>query len=165
MTTVTPSTNPKFIAALEAVLLLRLRVFPCVGKKPRIKRWQHEATNDPVQILKWWTLWPDANPACATGVGSNVVVLDFDPGHGGDDIVFQFEQRFGQLPDTWQVLTGGGGWHYYFRHPGGYVRSSANRFGPGVDVKADGGYVMLPGSTHPDTKRTYYWEVNHDPRG
>ncbi len=48
----------------------------------------------------------------------------------------------------------GSGMHYYFKHPGGEVRNSAGRLGPGLDIRADGGYVVAPPSRHPNG-RTY----------
>src|SRR5262249_9613727 len=41
-------------------------------------------------------------------------------------------------------------------HPGGAIKSAGNRFGddfPGVDVKADGGYVVAPPSLHQSGRR------------
>ncbi len=60
-----------------------------------------------------------------------------------------------------EALTGGGGRHLYFRHPGGIVR---NRVGlaPGIDVRGDGGCVVAPPSVHPSGKR-YAWVASHGP--
>jgi hypothetical protein len=54
------------------------------------------------------------------------------------------------------VATGGGGWHLYYRHPGGPLLPALPGR-PGVDVKADGGYVVAPPSVHPGTGRAYRW--------
>ncbi|MCP5115139.1 MAG: bifunctional DNA primase/polymerase, partial [bacterium] len=56
--------------------------------------------------------------------------------------------QHGELPKTFTVRTGGGGWHYYFLHPGGKVKSVNGKIAPGIDIKADGGYVVGPGSIH-----------------
>ncbi|MEU2702386.1 bifunctional DNA primase/polymerase [Micromonospora aurantiaca (nom. illeg.)] len=67
----------------------------------------------------------------------------------------------GLTPPTARVQTGSGGLHLYYRHPGQPVPCSQGKrgqgLGPGVDVKADGGYVVLPPSTHPRTERPYRW--------
>ena len=45
-----------------------------------------------------------------------------------------------------------GGEHYFFKYPGATVRKikSKNEMGgiPGIDQKADGGYVVAPPSNH-----------------
>jgi hypothetical protein len=75
------------------------------------------------------------------------VVLDVDPGHGGRDSIAALAAH-GPLPDTLGVQTGGGGRHLYFAHPGHRVPNSAGRLGPGLDVRGDGGYVLVPPSRH-----------------
>jgi len=55
------------------------------------------------------------------------------------------------IPETVEAITGGGGRHILFHHPGGRVRCS--KPGPGVDVKADGGYIVAPPSLHPSGRR------------
>ena len=55
--------------------------------------------------------------------------------------------QHGPLPVTATVLTGGGGMHYDFAAVPG-VPSRAGIIGPGVDVRSDSGYVLLPPSNH-----------------
>jgi Bifunctional DNA primase/polymerase, N-terminal/Primase C terminal 1 (PriCT-1) len=43
--------------------------------------------------------------------------------------------------------------------PNAAVRNSASKIAPGIDVRADGGYVLTPPSVHP-TGRTYAWSVD-----
>lgn len=89
-----------------------------------------------------------------------MVVLDIDPRHGGDDALAELEARHGKLPDTPRVLTGGGGSHIYFRHPGKIsIPNSVSKIAPGIDVRGDGGYVIAPPSVHPNGNR-YLWEVS-----
>jgi hypothetical protein len=62
------------------------------------------------------------------------------------------------LPPTLQAITGGGGFHLYFRAPEGVeIRNSAGKLGAGVDVRGNGGYVLLPPSLHISGRR-YAWE-------
>jgi hypothetical protein len=129
-----------------------------IGKHPRINEWQKTATTDAAQIAKWWGQWPDANIGVACGEGSGIVVLDIDKRHGGDDSLAFLEEKHGKLPETPQVLTGGGGTHYFFRHPGQKIPNSAGRVGPGIDIRGDGGYVLVPRSNH-SSGRLYEWEV------
>ncbi|MGQ9553392.1 MAG: phage/plasmid primase, P4 family, partial [Anaerolineae bacterium] len=58
------------------------------------------------------------------------------------------------------VLTGGGGDHFYFRHPGKPVKSGP--IAPGLDLKGDGGYVIAPPSIHP-SGWPYDFEVQGHP--
>jgi hypothetical protein len=130
-----------------------------VGKHPRTAHGFKDATTDPEAIRRWWARWPDANiglPAEAAGLA----VLDIDPRHGGDDSRAAFEAEHGALPATVESLTGGGGRHLCFRHPGGRVASRA--IAPGLDIKADGGYIVAPPSRHASGRR-YAWEVSSHP--
>lgn len=90
-----------------------------------------------------------------TGEPSGLVVLDIDPRNGGTDALADLEQRQGPLPPTVEAITGGGGRHFYFRHPGHRVKSRSG-LAPGVDVKADGGYVVAAPSLH-GSGRSYSW--------
>jgi hypothetical protein len=77
------------------------------------------------------------------------VVVDVDPRHDGHRSLRRLVVQHGPLPDVPTVVTGGGGWHLYFAHPGGMIRNDAGRrLGAGVDVRGDGGYVIAPPSLH-----------------
>ena len=129
------------------------------GKHPRVERGCLDATTDPETIRRWWTQWPDAGLAIATGGG--LVVIDVDPRHDGDDTMATLRERLGPLPDTVEALTGGGGRHVYLSAPEG-VRNSASALGPGVDVRGEGGYVVAPPSVHA-SGRAYGWEASSRP--
>lgn len=115
-----------------------------------------EATSDPVTISRWWGLRPDASVGIRTGGG--LVVVDVDPQHGGDDTWGSLEVKLG-LPRSPTANTPQGGFHAYYEAPPGVtIRNSAGKLGPGVDVRADGGYVVAPPSSGPDGRRGYAWE-------
>jgi hypothetical protein len=119
------------------------------GKHPRTRRGLFDATTDPVVVRRWWRAWPDANVAVRTGarpLGAGVVVIDIDD--GGETSLDELVSRHGRLPPTLEATTGGGGRHLYFAHPGGSVSNSAGRLGDGLDVRADGGYVLVAPSWH-----------------
>ncbi len=132
------------------------------GKRPLV-RWQRFQSERPDEatIRRWLRRWPEANLAIVTGAVSDLVVLDVDPAHGGDDSLAALERRFGRLPETVEVLTGGGGRHLWFRHPGGFFPNRAG-IRPGLDIRGDGGYVVVPPSLHPSGRR-YLFEVDHHP--
>jgi hypothetical protein len=99
------------------------------------------------------TVHPDGLLAVRTGAapaGADVVGIDIDPGHGG-----RLDPEL--MTPTRAVSTGNRGWHLYYRHPGRAVLSRPLPGRDGVDVKADGGYCVLPPSAHPVTRRPYRW--------
>lgn len=139
-------------------------VFPCQtnSKKPATKNGFKAASPNPAAIQSFWNRRPNANLAIATGAVSHIVILDVDVRNGGDDSMDALERDHGPLPATVESLTGGGGRHILFRHPGGYVPSRSNALGPGLDIKADGGYIIAPPSVHPNGK-SYEWELSSHP--
>lgn len=94
----------------------------------------------------------DGNVGIVTGAVSGVVVLDIDDNKGGSASLVGTE-----LPMTPHVRTGSG-WHYYYKHPGRQLRNFAGKL-KGVDLRADGGYVVAPPSIHPNGKQ-YSWNVS-----
>ncbi|MBK5198626.1 MAG: bifunctional DNA primase/polymerase [Methyloceanibacter sp.] len=55
-------------------------------KRPLI-RWEHLHNERPTEddVAEWFRRWPHANVGIVTGEISNLIVLDVDPKHGGDD--------------------------------------------------------------------------------
>jgi putative DNA primase/helicase len=121
------------------------------AKHPRTQNGLNDATSDPEQIRQWWAQWPDANIGIRTGEISGLVVVDIDTRHGATlDTVRP-------IPPTAQVRTGSGGWHLYFRYPVGLdIRNSNSKIAKGVDIRANGGYVVAPLSLHQSGSR-YEW--------
>ena len=120
------------------------------GKHPRIFNGVKGASASREQVARWYESWPDANWGLATGAPSGAWVLDLDKGDSKDGaaaIKAWMEERSIVPFATHVVQTGSGGLHYYFTGRGLDLR---NRVGvlPGVDVRATGGYVLLPGSNH-----------------
>ena len=138
-------------------------IFPCRAgeKRPATRNGFKAATIGREAIEKWWTRQPDYNVGLATGEPSGLVAVDVDPRHGGDRTLAALVDEHGDLPETPTVETGGDGLHYLFAHPGGIVRSRSNALGRGVDVKADGAYIVAPPSRHPSGK-LYRWIVSPD---
>src|SRR5690606_4430697 len=85
-----------------------------------------------------------------------LLIIDVDPRHGGDDSLAELEAELGPLPHSWEVKTGGGGRHLYFTVPAGSNISNLTNWRPGVDLKSAGGYVMAPPSNHISGER-YQW--------
>jgi hypothetical protein len=139
-------------------------VLPLVpGEKRPTMPWQalqHEVPRREV-VETWFRDCPTCNVGVVTGGVSGLVVLDVDPKHGGDESVARLEREHGPLPATVEAVTGGGGRHLYFGHPGGLIRNRA-AIVPGVDLRGDGGYVVAPPSLHPSGRR-YHWRHGHAP--
>jgi len=133
------------------------------GKHPRTMHGISDATTDTTQVDKWWRQWPDANIGMATGAVSGVWVLDIDPRHGGDESLDLLEQKHGRLQATIESQTGGGGRHLFFAYAQA-VKSRANHPGQGIDIRGDGGFVVLPPSNHM-SGRLYEWEASSEPDG
>lgn len=132
------------------------------AKRP-IVRWQRYQLEMPseAQVTGWFERWPKANLAVITGQISGLVVVDIDPKHGGETSLVTMMARHGILPETVESITGGGGRHLYFAHPGYDVRSRAG-LAPGIDLRGDGGCIIVPPSVHPSGKR-YHWKPGHAP--
>jgi len=132
------------------------------GKRPLLA-WRplQSSAAAPGTVREWFDRWPDANVGIVTGSVSGLVVLDVDIGHGGAASLAALEQEHGALPVTLEAVTGGGGRHLYFRHPGAPVM---NRVGlrPGIDLRGDGGCVVAPPSVHPSGRR-YAWANRRSP--
>jgi hypothetical protein len=147
----------EYLARGWSVIPVRLR-----DKRPTIRwaEYQHRRPNEE-DVRRWFHRREDLNIGIVTGERSGLVVMDVDPGHGGDDSLERIEALYGRLPSTVQAITGGGGRHIYFGHPGGVVRNKVAIL-PGVDLRGDGGYVVAPPSLHVSGKR-YVWEKGRAP--
>lgn len=119
------------------------------GKHPRNPNGLNGATTDSGAICYWWKHWPEANIGVATGP-AGLLVLDVDDG-GEASLESQ-----PTLPDAPETVTGSGGRHILFERPTGAKFKSLSRFKPGLDSRADGGYIVAPPSTHKSGQR-YEW--------
>lgn len=132
-----------------------LAVLPLRGKSP-VGRLAHHgsksATMSRETALRWWD---DGDHNIGVRVPAGHLVLDVDPRNGGDTSLEALIRTYAPLPPTRCALTGGGGWHYWFRH--GRAAAMSSRGFHGLDLKAPGSYVVAPPSIHPDTGRAYAW--------
>ena len=111
-------------------------------KVPLAKGWQDEATDDLERVARLWDANPDANIGIATGEGLVVVDVDQKNGKDGDESI-RFAAESSDLAG-YRVTTPSGGYPLYFRSE----QRVGNRTSilTGVDIRADGGYVVGPGS-------------------
>jgi len=128
------------------------------GKKPHIKEWGEKATTDETTIRAWWSKWKDANVGIVTG--GPLLVVDVDPRNGGNETLTAIEKEHGQLA-TAQILTGGGGAHYYFlKDKDKKIKGGTGLLGLGIDIKSEGGFVVAPPSRH-SSGEIYKWVTEH----
>lgn len=133
------------------------------GKHPRTAHGVKDASTMEADVRRLFGDEAPSNPFIRTGpvAGRTLVVVDIDPRNGGHRALAELEERYGQLPATPTVRTGGGGTHYFFWSQS-VLRCSSGRVGQGIDIKADGGYVIAPPSVHL-SGRAYEWAVGRGP--
>jgi hypothetical protein len=139
------------------------RVLPVgTNKKPINYNGSAGATTDTTQILRWWKETPYANIGIATGPES-FWVIDIDMKDGkdglaslntefGDDAVFDAEKSL-------MAYTPTGGLHFLFQWPKKGVIKNAQGILDGVDIRGDGGYIVVAPSARKieDKYLQYKW--------
>lgn len=143
-----------------------LAVFPLrpKDKRPATVNGCKAATTNKEQIADWWDKHPDSNIGIATGrLSGGLVVVDLDidesKGIDGYESLKEWQRENGELPETWQSITGRGGYHMLYMSTSGHK----NRVGlyDGVDIRGEGGYIVAPPSIHPNGRK-YEWEQGPD---
>jgi hypothetical protein len=144
---------------LQAALELAAQgwpVFPCnpLDKTPLTRHSFKDATTDVQQITVWWKRTPHAMIGVPMGPRSGVFCVDLDRKPGGDDGVATWEKLESEngTVSTRTHGTPSTGQHKFFQHQDGIRNIPLDRFGPGLEVKADGGYVIVPPSRMTDGK-------------
>ena len=107
-----------------------------------------DASSSRADVEKLWAQYPGGWPAVRTGAESRIVIFDVDrdPAKGldGHRELDRLIEKHGPLPKTPCFRTPRGGMQYVFAHPGIPVRCSNSKIAPGLDVKGEGGYGVLP---------------------
>jgi len=160
----------------KAIAAAGLRVLPIkIGAKhPPMASWQLAATVEPPKIDNWWNgLYTKCGIGIALGPqpdGRNIFAIDLDrhdPLQDGVIALAELEAEHGNLPDTVTSNTGGNGRHLLFQAPPGAIvrnqQSSGNRVAPGIDVRADGGQIVVAPTVHPESGKRYEWAPGRAP--
>jgi hypothetical protein len=138
----------------EALAKEGCNVFPCkAGEKlPAIMAWPKHATNDTAKVRQWSKRFPGCNWGVAADRFKDGALLILDIDHrvakDGEASLVALTAEHGPLPPTFEV-TSPNGRHLYYSVPGAAVKQGVDVFGPGVDVRSAGGYVVAPGSVLP----------------
>ena len=132
---------------------------PSPGKHPLVRRGHYDATTDELAIREWWRGWRRANIGLMTGAESGIAVIDVDL----PTAFASLDRLVAATPGTTLTgLTGGGGVHLFYATDDPELGNSAGRLPglegelPGVDLRANGGYVVVPPSVHRSGAR-YAW--------
>lgn len=147
--------------ALSYAMTFGWHIFPLrpCSKEPFSGIGVYQATTDTDQIRQWWTRWPDANIGLHCGP-AGVLALDLDTykaQYAGTELLTQEERQ------TTTSLTGNGGEHLLYQMPTGErFGNGGGKLPAGVDIRGDGGYLVLPPSVHPSGPR-YQWEHGYGP--
>lgn len=134
------------------------RLFPVEsrGKRPLLKEWQKRATCDANTLCDWAQEFPDCNWGLACGPGSGVWVLDVD-GDDGETAIRKLCREHGEVWMLTLTAISARGPHLYFGYPGhSIIRNSAAKLARNLDIRGDGGYVVVPPSVH-RSGHVYRW--------
>lgn len=138
------------------------------GKHPRYEKetlahGPNSGTTQDWIIKKWWGQWPLANIGIATGKNSfDVIDIDRRDEKDGLESLREIESALGiKIPDTMEQITGSGSYQRMFQWAGGQLQNAVG-FAPGLDIRTDGGLVVVPPSLH-ISGNNYEWEASSGP--
>lgn len=149
-----------------------IRVLPIRpgGKHPPMKSWQHAATVDPATIANWWNgLYRDHGVGLAMGTqpdGRHLFAIDLDrhnPEADGLDTWAEMVRAHDYaIADAPTAITGAGGVHLLYASPYPVTNGASRHLGPGIDVRGQGGQIVVAPSIHPNG-HAYDWEDGYAP--
>lgn len=130
----------RFVRANYSVIPLKPR-----GKEPLNPHGCKEPISRWISFLTFARENRDLNYGIVTGTANGLVVVDVD-GEEGEEHLQHLEEIHQSLPATIVVLTGKGR-QLYFASDNEKLRNRIG-WGPKLDFKGEGGYVVGPGSIH-----------------
>lgn len=143
-----PSTD--IVEAAQQYIKLGLPIIPLRGKTPAISQWQLFTAN--AVNLRFWFGNKRCNIGLRTGE-SGYVVVDTDT----DAAEEWARTRLSVTPVM--ARSGSGSIHRYFQTPP--RKAIRNRQAwkgiHGLDIRGQGGFIVMPPSIHPDTGKKYEW--------
>ena len=123
-------------------------------KRPYMTNWlQYNRSRVSKNVMEsWFTNLAGAGIGIVTGKISNIVVLDVE-----NYCKIPIEELLKKYPTQMISRTGSGGYHLFYQYPTNVPRIG-NRVGlfDGIDLRADGGFIVLPPTIHPSGGR-YEW--------
>ena len=118
-------------------------------KRPYLKEWQ--------KLTKSKKGRDGDNIGAITGKVNNITVIDIDKKDNGMKIFKKWIKEYGEI-DVPTVKTGDG-LHLYFKYDKDLKSSLKIKINDkriGIDIKSDGGQIVIPPSMHPNGKE-YKW--------
>lgn len=119
----------------------------------------NDATIDTDKIKSMWAKHPTANIGVWAGKASKIFCLDIDK--KGDKDGFLWLKVKDDLPPTCQQTTPSKSTQFIFKIPETHFISSADQIAPGVDIRCNDGYFVVPPSFVKKTD-TYHYEGNYE---
>ena len=130
-------------------------------KRPYMTNWlQYTRTKATQEVVEnWFRHLSGAGVGVVTGRISNMVVLDVE-----NWCKTPIEELLKKYPTQMISKSGSGGYHLFYQFPTN-VSKVSNRVGifEGADLRADGGFIVLPPTVHPNGNK-YEW-VRKGPLG
>ena len=131
------------------------------GEKTPLKPWKEYQERPPTldEVKSWFSKPCNIGIVCGS-ISGNLIVIDFDSEEKFEEFYRKVDSGEPWLRDkllnTWIVETGKG-IHVYFRvncSKEDFIKlfRTRVRFVEGIDIKAEGGYVVAPPSKHPSGK-------------
>jgi len=121
------------------------------SKTPLIKWAKYQSQLPTLAELRTWFPDDSVNVGIVTGLFSRIVV------HDADTLAAERLALRHFPPTPMRTRTGGGGLHLFYQHPGRALRNKVRLKVGGqkvaLDLRADGGYVVAPGSLHESGNR------------
>lgn len=143
---VNPSITLQYITARKNLILLAKNTkIPISGNSWNNTRYENKQIIDHNGNLGW-------------AIGEKNLVIDIDVKKGGIESWDRLCSELDIYLDP-HVLTPSGGWHIYLSLPELYVGFDFNKHlkaFPGIDFLSKGSYCVIPGSTLPNGKYTWY---------
>lgn len=130
-------------------------------KRPYMSNWLQythtRASRD--TVTNWFANLSGAGVGIVTGKVSNVIVLDVE-----STCPYPIEDILKKYPTQLVSRSGSGGYHLFYQYPNGISKvTNRVRIFDGADLRADGGFIVLPPTMHASGKR-YEW-VSEGPPG
>ena len=152
-------------AALKYANDYQWYVFPLQRRRktPLIPEWPTKATIDPPTIREWWIRNPGSNIGIACGP-SKLVVVDCDVKNeavNGLEAWLDLKTEHDISDATITQKTPSGGEHILYHSNGSGIHNSSGKLAPGIDIRAEGGYIVAPPSL--TAAGEYVWEVSSHP--
>lgn len=123
-------------------------------KRPLMQNWlqyTHQRA-DQKTVDSWFSSLKGIGVGMVTGKISNIVVLDVE-----HDCPIPIRELLKKYPTSLISRSGSGGFHLFYQYPVNVTKvSNRVKIFEGADLRADGGFIVLPPTMHPNGNR-YEW--------